>query len=61
MTLKEIVELKATISDKTDLEALSEAKNTIEDKGITTASTVDFSQSFLSKAKDGIVSFLRIF
>lgn len=61
MTIKEIVELKATISDKTDLEALSEAKSKIEDKGITTASTVDFSQSFLSKAKDGIVSFLRIF
>lgn len=61
MTLKEIVELKATISDKTDLEALSEAKNTIEDKGITTACTVDLGQSFLSKAKDGIVSFLRIF
>ena len=40
MTLKEIVELKATISDKTDLEALSEAKNTIEDKGITTATTI---------------------
>lgn len=59
MTLKEIVELKATISDKTDLETLSEAKNTIEDKGITTASTVDFSQSILSKAKDGIVSFTK--
>lgn len=40
MTLKEIVELKATISDKTDLEALSEAKNTIEDKGITTTTTM---------------------
>lgn len=40
MTVKEIVELKATISDKTDLEALSEAKSKIEDKGITTASTI---------------------
>lgn len=34
--------LKATISDKTDLEALSEAKSAIEDKGITTASAVQY-------------------
>lgn len=49
MTLKEIVELKATISDKTDLEALSEAKSAIEDKGITTASAVKIGDSPLKQ------------
>lgn len=42
MTLKEIVELKASISDKTDLESLSEAKGAIEDMGVTSASAVQY-------------------
>lgn len=59
MTIKEIVELKATISDKTDLEALSEAKSKIEDKGITTATTIDMGKSPLLQITNGVGSFFR--
>lgn len=49
MTLREIVEIKAAVSNKTDIEALSEAKNTIEDKGITTTGTVNVGDSTFRK------------
>ena len=47
MTLKEIVELKASISDKTTLESLSEAKNKIEEMGVT--GTTSIGESSASK------------
>ena len=54
MTLKEIVELKASISDMTTLESLSEAKNRIEEFGVTGTTSISTSTLYnpVKKALD---------